>query len=191
MFALIQNNPYIVLLIATIVEWPIATFVSAWLAAHHILRLEYVVGVSILGDVLGDFFLYCLWRYGYNLKIVKRIVNTIPRKERLVKSLKKNTFLYFVIAKFTPYLATPTLIFAGIERISPISFTWYAIILSILVKSLYITLGYIGAVSIKQLESFLIGRETIIVYIIWSIVLLKIAYIGYQHLWRFLKKKLK
>lgn len=52
--AIIKEHAYLVLLITTIVEGPIASFVSGGIATQGLLHLEYVFLITIAGDILGD-----------------------------------------------------------------------------------------------------------------------------------------
>ncbi len=170
MFSLIQQNPYLALLIVTTLEWPIATFVGAGLAAHQILRIEYVIIITIIGDVVGDCALYMIGRYFHQRWPIHRLIQKLPRKERLDRSFNRKSWAYMVIGKFTPYLAAPTLIFAGVQHMNPVRFVWYSLIISTLVKAVYIILWYLGAVSVQQLQWFLSWRTSIAGYlIIWGL----------------------
>ncbi len=170
MLSLIQQNPYLTLLIVATLEWPIATFISAGLAAHHILRIEYVMIITIIGDVVGDCALYMIGKYFHQRWPIRRLIQKLPRKEHLDRSFNRTSWAYMVVGKFTPYLATPTLIFAWVQHMSPVRFVRYSLLISTLVKAVYITLWYLGAVSVQQFQWFLTLRTTIANYlIIWCL----------------------
>lgn len=188
MVSLIQQNPYFAFLIATILEWPIVTFISAGLASRHILYLPYVVGITILGDVIGDIVLFLLGRYWSQISLVQYFLHKLPRKEKITRSLQKNPFLYLSIAKITPYLSTPTLIFTGTQSMGFGRFFIYSMMISVLVKSIYITLWYIGFLSISQIEGFLSGRAKIILYLIGSISFFLATKLIYRLLIRYIRK---
>lgn len=192
MFSLIQQNPYLSLLISTIIEWPITTFVSAGLAAHHILRIEYVVIITILGDVIGDIWLFLGGRYCFRLGIIQRLIHRIPKRDQLAQSLKKNPLLYLMIAKVTPYLAAPTLSFLGTQKhMTLVKFIWYSVIISTLVKIIYLSLWYLGAVSVQQLESLLSWRGKVMLYLIVWAVSFWWANIIYNYVGMVLRKRIK
>lgn len=186
MFSLIQQYPYLTLLITTIIEWPIATFISAGLAAHHILHIEYVIIITVIGDVLGDCILYLIGRYVHHWWYIDRLIQKLPHKERLDQSFNNKSWTYMIIGKFTPYLATPTLIFAGIQHMNIIRFISYSCIISIWVKATYIALWYIGAVSIQQVQWFLHWRASIVSYIIIWCLCFRGAGTCYHHLWTYI-----
>jgi membrane protein DedA with SNARE-associated domain len=189
MLSVIQHNPYLTLLIATTIEWPIATFVSAGLAAHHVLRIEYVIMITIIGDVLGDAALYIIGRYFHKLWPVHRIVQKLPNKQQLHELFDRRPLVYIIIGKFTPYLATPTLIFAGMHHMNPVRFMRYSLIISTLVKIVYITLWYLGAVSVQQVQWFLHWRSMIAGYlIVWGLCFWW-AGVLYRYLGAFIKKE--
>lgn len=191
MLSLIQHNPYLTLLIVTTLEWPIATFVSAGLAAHGLLRLEYVIIITILGDALWDIALYLIGRYFHQLPFVHRIIQHLPNKSKLSNSFHQRPLLYMILGKFTPYLATPTLIFAWLHQMELVKFIGYSLIISTLVKASYIILWYLGAVSVQQIEGFLAWRAQIVSYIIVWGMWLWIAHQLYTYIGVLLKKEIK
>lgn len=109
---ILKQHAYLYLLILTTIEWPITSFVSAGLAAQWELRIEYVAIIAFLGDVIGDILLYLIGRLSNKLLFLKKFSYFSKEKSFLTKTLYKNPFVYFLVAKFTPYLSAPSIIFA-------------------------------------------------------------------------------
>jgi len=164
---LVKQNIYLYLFILTTVEWPITSFVSAGVAAQWGLRIEYVAIIAFLGDIIGDIILYSIGRFSNKLPFLKKFSYISQDKHFLIKSLNKRPFIYFLVAKFTPYLSAPSLIFAWARKFDIKRFLFYSFIISVFVKTVYLTIWYLWSVSLKQLTSFLEWRQQIAWYIIW------------------------
>lgn len=186
---IIKQNIYLYLLILTTVEWPITSFVSAGVAAQWGLRIEYVAIIAFLGDIIGDIILYSIGRFSNKLPFLKKIPYFSQDKHFLAKALNKTPFIYFLVAKFTPYLSAPSLIFAWARKFTITWFLFYSFIISILVKVVYLTMGYLGSISLKQLTSFLHWRQQIAWYTIWAILLFFVTRHIYLNLGKRIKKK--
>lgn len=187
LWQIIKQHIYLYLLILTIVEWPITSFVSAGAAAQGVLRIEYVALIAFLGDLIGDIFLYSLWRFSHKINFLKRFSYFSQEKKFLSNILKKRPFFFMLIVKFTPYLSSPSLFFAGIRKMRFSLFFGYSLIISVLVKIVYLAIGYFWAITIHQLTSFLDGRQQIVWYSIWWIVLFLVS----KHIYTFIWNKLK
>lgn len=186
---ILKQHIYIYLLILTTVEWPITSFVSAGVAAQWGLRIEYVAIIAFLGDIIGDIILYSIGRFSNKLPFLKKIPYFSQDKHFLTKALNKTPFIYFLIAKFTPYLSAPSLIFAWARKFSITWFLFYSFIISLFVKTIYLSIGYLGSISLKQLTSFLHWRQQIAWYTIWGIILFFITRYIYFNLGKRIKKK--
>lgn len=188
---ILKQNAYLYLLILTTIEWPITSFVSAGLAAQGELRIEYVAIIAFLGDVIWDILLYFIGRFSNKLLFLKKFSYFSKEKSFLTKTLYKNPFFYFLVAKFTPYLSAPSIIFAWSKKISIMWFLFYSFVISFLVKIIYLTIGYLWIISIKQLTLFLNWRQKIAIYIIYWIILFLITKNIYQYIWNNIKKKIE
>jgi membrane protein DedA with SNARE-associated domain len=186
---LVKQNIYLYLFILTTVEWPITSFVSAGVAAQWGLRIEYVAIIAFLGDIIGDIILYSIGRFSNKLPFLKKFSYISQDKHFLIKSLNKRPFIYFLVAKFTPYLSAPSLIFAWAKKFNIKWFLFYSFIISVFVKVVYLTIWYLWSVSLKQLTSFLEWWKQIAWYIIWWTILFFITRNIYFNLGKRIKKK--
>jgi membrane protein DedA with SNARE-associated domain len=171
LLSIIKDHTYLVLFITTTAEGPIASFVSWWLAAQWMLRLEYVFLITLAGDILGDIWLYIIGRFLYKNLRIRKYHKTFTEKAFFKKIYTNHPFFYFFIAKITPYFSTPALISAGIQKIKFSYFLLYSLGISIIVKTTYVGIGYLGSISIKQLENFLHGRKIVGLYILVGAIL--------------------
>jgi membrane protein DedA with SNARE-associated domain len=188
----IQQHVYLFLLLLTITEGPITSFVSAWLAAQGILNIRYVVGITLLGDLIADVLRYVVGRFFYKIRFVQTIYNsTIQKKTIFSKLFARSPFLYFVLVKITPYLAMPSLISLGMKKMDFLSFLKYSFLVSCLVKIVYLGVGYFASFGISQVTQFLNGWKQIVIYVFWGILLFWGIKQGYFFLSRVLQKKLK
>ncbi len=184
---IIKQHVYLYLLILTTIEWPVTSFVSAGAAAQGVLRIEYVAIIAFLWDILGDIGLYTIGKLSNKLPFLKKISWFSQEKHFLTKALEKTPFVYFLVAKFTPYLSAPSLIFAWAKKFHFLWFLFYSFLISFLVKAVYLTMGYVGSISLKQVTSFLDWRQKIAGYIIWGIILFLLT----KHIYFSLGKRLK
>ena len=184
---IIKQHIYLYLLILTTIEWPVTSFVSAGAAAQGVLRIEYVAIIAFLGDIIGDIILYALGYFSIKLPFLKKISSFFQKKHFLTRTLEKTPFVYFLVAKFTPYLSAPSLIFAWAKRFHFLWFLFYSFIISFFVKVVYLTMGYIGSISLQQLTSFLDWRQQIAWYIIGGIILFLLT----KHIYFSLGKRIK
>lgn len=190
LLAFFKQHIYLYIFILTTIEGPVTTFISAWLSAQGFLRIEYVALLAFLWDVIGDLFLYSIGRGAHKFKFWKKFKYFSKQKDFLEKNLKKNPFVYMLIVKMTPYLATPGLIFAWKNKMNAKLFTLYAFVISILVKIIYLTIGYFGFFGIRQLERFLNGWKQVAMYIIAGILLFLLTRRIYAYIDKKIKQKL-
>lgn len=187
----IQQHAYLFLLVLTTTEGPITSFVSAGFAAQGLLRIEYVFGIAVLWDILWDVFLYILGRFLYKISRVKKRHKNMTQKNIFKNIYKKYPFIYFLIVKITPYLSSTSLISTGIKKMKFFVFLLYSISISIIVKTVYVWLGYLWSISIGQLKNFLEWRKMGVLYIITGIFLFRCSKKFYQRVSNKLRKKVE
>jgi membrane protein DedA with SNARE-associated domain len=71
-----------------------------------------------------------------------------------------------------------------------LSFLKYSILTSIIVKTVYISIGYLWGISVKQLNAFLHWRKIAILYILIGILLFQCIKKFYQRIFKKIKKKI-
>jgi len=187
----LKKHIYILLFFLSTVEWPITSFTSAWFASHWVLNIWYVALVMVIGDSVWDTILYFIWRSYHKIKILQRFKLFSKEKKYLTNILKKTPFLYFLTVKTTPYLSAPSLIFTGIKKFKFLHFFLYSLGVSIIVKIIYLSIGYFWAISISQLTKFLNWRKQIIVYLVFWVIIFLLIKKFYSYLPKLIKKESK
>ena len=185
----IKQHIYLFLLLLTTTEGPITSFVSAGFAAQGALRIEYVFAIALLWDVIWDVVLYMIGRFLYKIKRIQRQHQKITNNKLYKNLYEKYPFLFFLIVKITPYLSAPSLISTGIKKRNFFSFLKYSFFVSIIVKTVYITIGYLWSVSLGQLNKFLDGRKMAIIYIVGWVLLFRWIKKLYQRLAKVLREE--
>jgi len=186
--SIFKQNIYLYLLILTTIEGPITSFVSAWFAAQWVLRIEYVAIIAFLWDIIWDIFLYMIWRLFGKISFLKKFQLFSKEQSFLKRTLDKSPFLYLLVVKFTPYLSTPSLIYAWSKKMKVRLFVIYSFVISIFVKIIYLTLGYMGSFSVKQVRHFIDWWKQIVLYVLIWVWLFVITKWVYSYLWKRIKK---
>lgn len=110
-------------------------------------------------------------RFLYKIGRLRRYHEHFTEKKIFRNLYTKYPFFYFFIVKITPYLSAPSLMSVGIKKMNFFNFLMYSALVSLIVKTVYVGMGYLGSVSISQLERFLDGRKMGMIYILGGIIL--------------------
>ncbi len=191
LLAFIKDHAYLILFITTTAEGPIASFVSGGIAAQGLLRLEYVFLITLAGDILSDIWLYIIGRFLHRITRLRRHHEHFTEKKVFNKLYTRYPFFYFLIVKITPYLSAPSLMTAGMKKMNIFKFIWYSLLISIIVKMVYVGIWYLWSVTIGQLENFLHRRKIAVAYLIGGIILFQIIKRCYKRISTVLIEKMK
>jgi len=164
-------------------EWPIISFISAFLAAQWFFSFWIVYILSIFWDMIGDVMWYRVGRFARkfgaknflemqkkgeiidtkNLKRKARISIRVATKiqnleqkpifQYLHDQMKKRFFWALFLVKITPPLSVPGQISFGFFKISFPKFFIQTILLTILFESIFLNLGYFSSISINTFKS--------------------------------------
>lgn len=168
----LKQHIYLLIFILSVSEWPITSFVSAWFAANWVLKIEYIIIITCLWDIIWDIILYLVWMIFHRVSLLKKF-HTFATKRNLLKKLYgRSKFLYFVLVKITPYLSAPSLLSLWMKKTNFWTFLKYSVIVSVLVKSVYLSLWYIWTISVQQLTKFLDVWKQVAVYLLAGIIIL-------------------
>lgn len=141
----LETGWYIFMLGLMIVEWPIVTFVAAFLASLGIFNIWIVWTIGWLGDIIGDLLFYSIGRYGFAIFEKKTTVNTEDEfllVGKLNLLLKKNLTLAMLAIKFTPYAPPIWLTYIGKVWVSAKKYIFYSLVLSIPIPLLTSLVGF-------------------------------------------------
>ena len=173
----IKQNIYYILFVALIVEWPITAFVWGEYASQGMLNLFLFGILAVLWDIIWDISIYTLWRYFYERKYInrlnpiKKVKQYITEKKFLENLLEHYPFFFFLVVKITPYISTPSLFSVGMKKYHFWKFLFFSVVISCIVKAVYISLWYLWWISLAKLK--LIHEwwsELVLFIIIWVII---------------------
>lgn len=166
---------YVLLALLVATEGPVSTLVGAAAAAAGILDIRFVFLAAFLGNVLGD----CLWYsigYANNLQSIYRRGRWLGLQrhhlDRLELEMHTHATKLIALSKLAIGLIIPTLIAAGLARVSWKRWFPLVLLIEILWTILMVNLGYHSAGLITQLERSIqvvgvAALVAIIIVIVW------------------------
>ncbi len=173
----IRQNIYYILFMALIVEWPITAFVWAEYASQWKLNLFLFSFLAVLWDIIGDISIYTLGRYFYERKYVNRLNPVKKMKEYITEKkffenlLVQYPFFFFLVVKITPYISTPSLFSVGMKKYHFWKYLFYSVLISCIVKAVYISLWYLWWISLARLKLIQEWRSELALFLIIWVVL--------------------
>ena len=173
----IRQNIYYILFMALIVEWPITAFVWAEYASQWKLNLFLFSFLAVLWDIIGDISIYTLGRYFYERKYVNRLNSVKKMKEYITEKkffenlLVQYPFFFFLVVKITPYISTPSLFSVGMKKYHFWKYLFYSVLISCIVKAVYISLWYLWWISLARLKLIQEWRSELALFLIIWVVL--------------------
>ena len=173
----IRQNIYYILFMALIVEWPITAFVWAEYASQWKLNLFFFFFLAVLWDIIGDISIYTLGRYFYERKYVNRLNPVKKMKEYITEKkffenlLVQHPFFFFLVVKITPYISTPSLFSVGMKKYHFWKYLFYSVLISCIVKAVYISLWYLWWISLARLKLIQEWRSELALFLIIWVVL--------------------
>lgn len=175
MMEFIKNNIYYFLFIALVIEWPIIAFVGGEYASQWKLNIVLFLILAVIADIIWDVCIYSCWRFFNNWKYidkfspVKKVKNYISEKRFFQKLLSDFPFFFFLIVKITPYISTPSLFSVWVKKYHFWKFMFFSILISCIVKSVYISLWYLWWISLARLKLIQEWRSEFILFMIIGI----------------------
>lgn len=189
---------YIIMFLLMVIEWPIITFMWAFLASIWVFNIYFVTILWWLADITGDIIFYISWRFWIDLfnkifwkKENKNISNSNNIKffQKLDEMIKKSLFKSLVIAKFTPYLQPILLTYLWKTKVDLKKYIFYSMILSVLIP----WLASFSWFHIWQIQKYIDWKSfyeiiTISIFIIILILFIVYLYLKFQKPTKDLKK---
>lgn len=200
---LLLKYKYLIMFWLMFIEWPVVSFICAFLAAQWVFSFWIVYMFSILGDLTGDVFRYWVGRLArrfgakkflemhhrgelidtkhltWKARISVRVASKIHHLENqslfqyISKQTKKRFFWALALIKITPPLSVPGHISFGFLKIPFLKFLLTTTLLIIVFESVFLNLGYFSSMSVNTFKD----RIDTIGYIISALV------IGWIALW--------
>lgn len=175
MMEFIKNNIYYFLFVALVIEWPIIAFVGGEYASQWKLNIVLFLILAVIADIIWDVCIYSCWRFFNNWKYidrfnpVKRMKDYINEKKFFQKLLSDFPFFFFLIVKITPYISTPSLFSVWVKKYHFWKFMFFSILISCIVKSVYISLWYLWWISLSKLKLIQEWRGEFVLFVIIGI----------------------
>lgn len=149
---------YPVMLFLMILEGPIATIVSAFLASMGYFNIFIVFGLSVAGDVMGDIILYYIGYFG-GQKILPKVEKFLKINQSIVEKLKRkfheNSGRIIFYVKSTTGLSYITFITAGTLKVPISKFVKFSILGGLIWSSFLVIMGYFFGYAADKISEYI------------------------------------
>lgn len=179
---LLSDYRYWILFPLVLVEGPVAMFAGGFLASAGDMKLHWVIIISIIADLLGDFFYFYLGRFGGETILKKwgsHIGLTEKRLAKLEHMFNKHKAKTILIGKLSHGFGLATLVTAGIMKVSTKEFTIYNGLATTLKVFILVFLGfYYGHAYVNIFKYLKWGQNGFLVLIALAFII----YFGLKYL---------
>ena len=149
---------YPVMLFLMILEGPITTIVSAFLASMGYFNIFIVFGLSVAGDVIGDILLYYIGYFG-GQKILPKVEKFLKISQSIVEKLKRkfheNSGRIIFYVKSTTGLSYITFITAGTLKVPISKFVKFSILGGLIWSSFLVIMGYFFGYAADKISEYI------------------------------------
>lgn len=149
---------YPLMLVLMILEGPIATLASAFLASLGYFNVAIVFALSVAGDVVGDIILYYIGWFG-GPKVIEKAQKFLKIADSTIEKLKnkfhQNSQRLIFYVKSTTGLSYITFITAGAVRMNIWKFVKNSILGGLVWSSLLVILGYFFGYAAEQISQYI------------------------------------
>ncbi|HEX8011326.1 MAG TPA: VTT domain-containing protein [Casimicrobiaceae bacterium] len=156
--AAIASYGYVALLLATIVEGPIATVIGSFLASQGLLDGPLVYAIAVLGDLIGDALFYGAGRIGSLTSLFARSAFIERRRGQLARLATRfrtrpgGTLLF---GKLTHAAGFLVLLAAGAARVPMTAFFGYNLLGTLPKAGVFFAIGYLAGAAYARVNSYL------------------------------------
>ena len=117
----------------------------------------------------GEIFLWT--KICNRLNPVKKMKEYITEKKFFENLLVQYPFFFFLVVKITPYISTPSLFSVGMKKYHFWKYLFYSVLISCIVKAVYISLWYLWWISLARLKLIQEWRSELALFLIIWVVL--------------------
>jgi membrane-associated protein len=155
---LLENYKYVVIFPTMVIEGPIITILSGFLASLHYLNPVFTYALLVVGDIVGDILHYLIGKYwgqermrkwgrifGYNEKAEKYVENHFMHH-------KGKTFLF---GKISHGFGTAIQIAAGIAKVDFKEFLWWNVLATFPKTLILFLIGFYAGSSYVRINQYL------------------------------------
>ena len=165
----IQTHGYFLMFLIMIIDGPIITYVSAFVASLGIFNIYLVFILSVLGNVIGDLIYYFVGKFS-RMAFRNRYKKYFDNK-KLNDHLKNHTGKAIAIIKIIPPLPTPGLILAGAVNVPLRKFLFYSVLISIPYSLFFTMFGFYSGITFNAWLKYFKLESIIILTVVFLIVL--------------------
>ncbi len=173
----ILQYKYVLIFPVAIIEGPIITIMSGFLAAHGFLNVLVLYPILVLGDLTGDLIYYFIGFLGGKDSVIKwgKFVGlTRQRLERLEEHFEKRGGKLLIFGKISHGIGSGILMAAGLAKMPLKDFFWFNL-LGTLPKSLFLLIiGYYFGQAYQQIKVYF---DYTAIFFIGSLVIVFLLYL--------------
>lgn len=167
--ALIANHGLLVVAPIAVVEGPIVTVIAAWLASAGLMSLWGLALVVIGADIVGDFGLYALGRWGLGRLPARWLARVGLRQDRLL-GLAGHFEIHggrtLLIGKVTHSAGFLVLVAAGVAKMEVWRFFWFNLLGTVPKSLFFVSLGYAFGAAYAQIDGWIYRASLILLGLI-------------------------
>ena len=167
----ILSHGYPLMFVVMLLEGPVVTAAGSFAAALGYFKIEWVLILSILGNLIPDIIFYAIGFFGreaFVTKYGKYFGLTKDKIEYVEKLLAKYPVRSLFIIKMVPLLATPGLIVVGLTKMDLKKYITWSLVITIPSSVLYLMLGYYFGAAYDHIVKYL--HAGVLVLIAFAVV---------------------
>ncbi|MFN4130787.1 MAG: DedA family protein [Paracoccaceae bacterium] len=167
--ALIRDYGMLIIAPLAVLEGPVVSVISGYLAKAGLLSLQRVFGVLVVADLAGDVLLYLVGRRGragLALPWLARFGVTRRRLAHVIRAFRRNDARILILGKLTHSAGFAVLLAAGMARMSFARFLAFNLLATIPKVMICLALGWwFGAIS-DRVGNWLLGGTLMVFFLI-------------------------
>ncbi len=155
--SVIQSHGYWIMFFVMIIEGPVITAAAGFAASLGIFNFYVVLGLSLLGNIVGDAIYFFIGKIG-RMTVIDRYFKKFGLKRDKIKkiesSLRKHPGKAIALIKIIPPLPTPGLVLAGAANMPMKKFFLYSFIVSFFYSLFFSILGFYIGVAFDSISKY-------------------------------------
>lgn len=170
--AILAKHGLVVLAPIAVLEGPIVTVIAAWLASQGLFNLWSVALVVVIADMVGDYLLYALGRWGLHRMPASwrdRLGLKRQRLEQLAMHFSKKGGRTLLLGKLTHSAGAAVLVAAGLARMPAFRFGWINLAATVPKSLIFVALGYGFGSAYARIDNW-ISRVSLVLLAVIAVV---------------------
>ena len=166
---------YLILFPLVVIEGPIVSIIAGFLASLGQLNLLICYPLIVVGDLVGDLFMYTQGRWGGKPAVEKwgRRFGVKPGLiERVERHFTEHPGKTLIIGKLTQFIGGPILIAAGMAQMPLLDFLWFNLIATLPKSLVLLLIGFYFGAAYATFDKFfnVAGIAAIAVLVLAAII---------------------